>query len=440
MRGLDFIVGGIPRSGTTAFADALNRHPDLFCYASETGLLPLAQKMSANGPILQEKVLQVRDWLADELRVNLIDMVNFQVESGNKKPPVHFGRSDIDQLVAEIVQCAGFENRRANLVEMASATLASKLRHRSGNDIVGEKTPDNVAALDAISNGPMFRTDLGRVFVVVRRPLAVIRSMRARVADEADHFASAFRGDAAQQAGYYLRHALACARLARRGAHLLRYEFFAGNARGVLPKVLSAIGVPTHSRIVDDIDRHIDYRSRKDDREQFSSAEQVVIDAITEPASTLLGYGRDPRSRSEEISLDVGYRVISGEFEDKFLERRAIVMLVARQEHRRANLRMWHCFPGTVADGSDEVRWTAEDVDGHRLGSASALGSGPLSLDLPITLDPARGMRCANGNVMYVAEVMCSHAFVPLIHPFRRRLVSPDRREISGKLVSVTFD
>lgn len=67
MRGLDFVVGGIPRSGTTAFADALNSHPDVFCFASETGLLPLTQQISGHAGIplahrIHDGAVIGRDW------------------------------------------------------------------------------------------------------------------------------------------------------------------------------------------------------------------------------------------------------------------------------------------------------------------------------------------------------------------------------------------
>ncbi len=439
MQELDFLVGGIPRSGTTAFADALNRHPDLFCYASETNLLPLAQQIGCSGPIPPAAIPQVREWLRQELRQSLIDMVNFNIAMGSPEPTVRFNESEIDRLVTEILRIFATPDLGISLTDVVSAELARELRRKSGKKFVGEKTPSNVLALDtAYLSNPM-PADYTRLFLVVRRSLSVIRSMRGRLSNEKDKFTSAFVGDTAQQAGFYLKFALACARLARKGAQLLHYEVFSTNAREVLPGVLSAIGVPVNSSFVEAIDGQIENRSRKDDRDSFSEADQATIDALTEGALALLGYARNPRSRASEAVFELGFRVLAGEHHDKMLDRRAIVSLVAEPHHRKATFRFWHCFPGTVADGSDLVCWTVLDIEGRKAGSVTSRGGGPATVHLSVDLDPARATRCANGRVLYVLEACCSHAFVPLVHRFRLQPASPDRREVSGKLLSVSF-
>lgn len=438
MKGLDFIVGGIPRGGTTAFADALNQHPDICCYAAETHLLPFAQEIGGHGPVPAGSLPAVRTMLCDMLRLTLVEMVEFNLALGSPDLPVRFSPADIDQIAADITHSLGPRGDATPLIDSASATLARELRQRSGRAVVGEKTPSNITALDA-GGWPVDRAGGPTVFAIVRRPFAVIRSMRARLANNADHFASAFRGDAAQQAGYFMRFALACARMARRGAHLHRYESFAGNPRDVLPGVLAAIGVPATGRSIDAIARQIEYRTRNNDRAWFSHADQAIIDAITEPALAALGYARDPRSRAAEAALQPGWRVLSGQYDDRMLGPRAVVLLVAEPQHRRACLRFWHMFPGTVADASDTVRWTVDAADGRPLGAGAEQGGGPATVGVAIDLEPDRGVRCANGHILHVVDVACSHAFVPLAHPFRTKPLSPDQREISGQLVAVDF-
>jgi hypothetical protein len=438
MKGLDFIVGGIPRGGTTAFADALNQHPDIFCYAAETSLLPFAQEIGGHGPVPAGSVPAVRSLLQGMLRQNLVEMVEFNLALGSPDLLVRFSPADINHIAAEITRGIDPRGDARPLIDIASATLAGELRQRSGRAVVGEKTPTNITALAA--DGRPATGDGGpAVFAIVRRPFAVIRSMRARLANNADHFASAFRGDTAQQAGFFVRFALACARMAGRGAHLHRYESFAGNPRDVLPGVLAAIGVPATGRSIDAIARQIDFRTRANDRAWFSHADQAIIDAITEPALAALGYARDPRSRAAEVALQPGWRVLSGQFDDRMLAPRVVVLLVAEPQHRRATLRFWHMFPGTVADASDTVRWTVDAADGRPLGAGAMQGGGPATVNVAIDLEPDRGVRCANGHIMHVVEAACSHGFVPLVHPFRTMPPSSDQREISGQLVAVDF-
>jgi len=439
MKGLDFVVGGIPRGGTTAFADALNQHPEVFCYSSETGLLPLAQQIGCSGPVPSKSIPEIRRWLHDELYENIVNMVQWNLDAGSPVPPVRYKKSDIDRIVYAVLDGQRTYGHAKTLTDIASVALAREFRERSGKIFVGEKTPGNIFALDVRRNARFDANGAAPFFVVARRPFPVIFSMRGRLANKADPYASVFAGDGAQQAGFYVRHALACARLVRRGAHLLRYEAFAGNARDMLPKVLSAIGASVDGRSIDAINRQIDYLNRNDVRDRFSSAEQATIDALTEPVLMSLGYGRDPHSRSAEVVFELGCRVLSGEYEDKMLGPRSVVLLVAQSQHYHANLRFWHSFPGTVADGGDTVCWRAEAMDGRQLGSIAAQGGGPTIVDLSIELDPARGTLCANGNVMYLVEVECSHSFVPLVHPFRMRPRSPDMRQLSGQILSVDF-
>lgn len=437
--GLNFIVGGIPRSGTTAFGNMLNFHPEVFCYASESNLIPTVQKVGSNGSVPPPSMPRARNWLRKELRQSLIDMVNHQISAGSPKPAVRFTNLEIDQLVEDVFKGIDGRINGVMLLARASQALAGELRRKSNKGFVGEKTPSNVLALDALEDGLGDFVDPAKILLVVRRPFAVIASMRARLSDKADVFTSSFEGDVAQQAGYYLRYAFACMRLARRGAQVFRYESFAGNARAILPKVLSTIGVSAHSRCIETINQHIEIRHRGDYRKRFTLAEQAAIDCITEAALVPLGYGRDPRSRSSEAVFPVGYRVLAGGHQDKMLAKRTTVLLVAEQQHRRAKFRLWHKFPGTVADSSDTVSWIITDSDGRRLGMSSAVGGGPSTVDVSITLDPIRGTKCANGHFAYVVEVCCSHAFVPLIHPFRTLSDSGDVREVSGQILSVDF-
>jgi hypothetical protein len=336
----------------------------VFCYASETGLLPLTQQIGGHGRIPPASMPMVRGWLREDLYSAMIEMVEFNIARGAPEPTVRFRRSEIDHLVSEILHGLDHFGDTQTLMELASAKLANELRQKSGKTYVGEKAPTNIFALDANSDARFDAKGAVPVFVVVRRPLPVILSMQARFANKADHFASVFRGDTAHQAGLYLRHAFACDRLVRRGALVLRYEEFSGNARFILPKVLSAIGVSGHGRIIEAINRQFEYRPGRDVRERFSLADQAIIDALTEAALTPPGYGHDPRSRSAEAVFDLGHRVLSGEYEDKMLGRRSVLLLVTESQHRHANLQFWHRFPGSVADASDSVFWRVHAVDG----------------------------------------------------------------------------
>ena len=99
---LDFVVGGIPRGGTTAFADAFNRHPEIYCHASETHLLEFAAQMSGAIPIPAAALPAIRAELRRCLQINLIDLVEFNLQMGSPEPPLRFGEADVDLLADEM--------------------------------------------------------------------------------------------------------------------------------------------------------------------------------------------------------------------------------------------------------------------------------------------------------------------------------------------------
>ena len=87
---LDFVVGGIPRGGTTAFADAFNRYPEIYCHASETHLFEFAAQMSGALPIPTAALPAVRAELRRCLQINLIDHIILGTSDGGRLPYFSF--------------------------------------------------------------------------------------------------------------------------------------------------------------------------------------------------------------------------------------------------------------------------------------------------------------------------------------------------------------
>ncbi|WP_017667295.1 sulfotransferase [Sandarakinorhabdus sp. AAP62] len=439
MATLDFVVGGIPRGGTTAFADAFNRHPDIYCHASESHLIEFALQMAGQRPVSAAALPAVRAELRRCLQVNLIELVEFNLHMGSPEPPLRFGEADLDLLADEMAATLGRDFKGLDCADQLSAILARELRRRSGKPLVGEKTPSNALALDQLGwrRAP---TNAAPLFVVVRRPFAVIRSMQARLANPIDLFAAEYSGSIAEMAGYYARHALACARLLRAGARLCRYEDLSGNPHLAFRQALQVIGVAASDRIVHDLAQTIQYRGRDTSRSGFAAEEQALIDAITQPALDQLGYGRDPASQADAVSLDCGGQVIAGRHPDGWLEQRSVLMLVAQPHHRRALLEIWHRFPAAIVGAHSQVHWSVEATDGRILASGRAVGGDEAMIELAIAVDPATWHHCANGNLLLVAELRCTHAQVPMAHADEPDGASLDVRALSGQLRHVAFD
>jgi hypothetical protein len=435
---LDFVVGGIPRGGTTAFADAFNRHPDLYCHASESHLIEFAAQMSGALPISAAALLAVRAELRRCLQVNLIDLVDFNLQMGSPEPPLRFGKADLDQLADEMAAALGRKKQGMACADRLSAILARELRRRSGKPLVGEKTPSNALALDQLG-WRRTPSNAAPLFLVVRRPFAVIRSMQARLDNPIDIFAAEYSGSLAEQAGYYVRHALACARLLRAGARLFRYEDFSGNPHLAFRQALQVIGVGSTDRIVHELAQTIQYRGQDSSRSSFAIEEQAMIDAITQPALDQLGYGRELASQADRVAPACGGQVIAGRHPDGWLEQRSLLMLVAEQHHQRVLLQIWHQFPAAIVGADAQIGWSVQAADGRTLARGNAAGSEPTTIELAVPVDPATWHQCANGNLLLVAELCCTHSQVPMANPEGPDGASADVRALSGQLRQVDF-
>lgn len=437
--GMDFLVGGIPRSGTTALADALNAHPDIYCYASETNLLPFAIALGTDDRPPSSVLPVVQSRLTEMLQQTMIDMVDFNLQQGSPAPERRFSRRDITHMCANIVQSGADGRGRKPLYQTAIHELAAHLRAQSQKPIVGEKTPANVLALDSLGERAVDEQRRPVMMMTVRQPFGVIQSMRARASSNTDPYATAFRGDAAQLAGSYVRYALACARLQARGGRLYHYELFSHDPRPVIRDMLLALDADRREDAVAAIAERIERRDNLGRRSDFSDADQAIIDAVTAPALRALGCAPDRASRAHDVALPAGLRVLYGQFEDQTLAPRAVLLLISEAHHQQAWLRLWHRFPGVVADASDTVCWTVTTAEGKVMGAAAVPGGGPAFVDVPIGLDDDDGALLANGHRLRVLELTCSHAFVPMVHAFRHGGPSLDERELSGRLVGVEF-
>lgn len=436
---IDFLVGGIPRSGTTALAAALNEHPDIYCYASETNLLPFATALGTDGRLPSSVLPVVQSRLTEMLQQTMIDMVDFNLQQGSPAPERRFSRRDITDMCADIVQ-SGTDSRGATpLYRTAMQTLARRLRAQSQRPIVGEKTPANILALDTLGDEAVAARRPPSLLMTIRQPYGVIQSMRVRASSNSDPYAAPFRGDAAQLAGGYVRYALACARLRARGGRLYRYEQFSHDPRPVVLDILSALNAEDSEHVVAAIAARIEQRDNLGRRADFSDRDQAIIDAVTEPALRALGGARDPASRAHDVALPPGLQVLHGQFDDQTLAPRAVLLLISEAHHQHARLRLWHRFPGMIADGSDTVCWTVTTAEDRVLGTAVVPGGGPAFVDVPIGLDDEDGAPLANGHRLRVLELACSHSFVPMVHAFRHGGPSLDERQLSGRLVGVEF-
>lgn len=237
---LNLLVGGMPRGGTTVAAKFMSLHQDIFCYAGETHLIPFMHGLFGQLPCRDDKVDLVSRFLHQQFMTAMVEMPRFSVSQGAHPGNLIFEEKNVDDLVDAIRghlnnQLYGADLYKASLITLRELLSKSKADQRI---IFGEKTPNNIfamadyAGVDAIKN-----------IVVMREPIGVLRSMKARV-EGGDAYSSAFKGDLETSIGMYLEHAMAARQVLNSAGEslLVRYEDIAQTPATVVREMFKLFG------------------------------------------------------------------------------------------------------------------------------------------------------------------------------------------------------
>lgn len=217
---IDSLVGGMPRGGTTVAAKFMSLHPEMFCYAGETHLIPFMHAMFGHLPCREDRVDLVAAFLRQQFMTAMIEMPRYSVSRGAHPGNLVFEENDVDDLIQSIrshlkAQLYGSELYRASL-----ATLRELISRADSRIVLGEKTPNNLFAMAEYAD-----VSATRYMVIMREPIGVLRSMKARVEGK-DAYSNAFKGDFERNIGMYMEYAMAARQVLNsvNGGLLVRYE------------------------------------------------------------------------------------------------------------------------------------------------------------------------------------------------------------------------
>lgn len=243
---LDLLMGGMPRGGTTVAAKFMSLHPDMFCYAGETHLIPLMHDMFGNMPCPKDQLDQVAEHLRQQFMVTMVEMPRFSVSKGAHPGNLIFDEASVGRMVDAVRGHLGDGLCGAALYQACLATLGDVLSRADPRPIQGEKTPSNIFAMADYAD-----TNAVRNVVVMREPMGVLRSMKARV-DGGDSYASAFRGGVEANVGLYLEYALAARQILESGPGglLVRYEDMAQNPADVVRAMFGMFDREPDDRVI----------------------------------------------------------------------------------------------------------------------------------------------------------------------------------------------
>jgi hypothetical protein len=298
---LNLLVGGMPRGATTVAAKFMSLHPDTFCYAGDTHLIPLLHGMFGYLPCLPDKVEWVSQYLRQQFMTAMVDMPRFSVSQGAHPGNLIFDDHSVDDIV-DAIQChlkSGIFG--IDLYKECLATLNEVLSKVDHRPIRGEKTPSNIFAM--ADYGEVNPT---RYIVVMREPFGVLRSMRARV-KSGDSYSAVFKGNLETNIGMYLEYASAAKRAmhAAEAALLVRYEDMALRPAVVVQDMFESIGGKPEERVIRFVEKGGDHEiasrapmnyrrlSIPNGAGDFSPPDIWTIYSLTRPVRDAFGYSEN---------------------------------------------------------------------------------------------------------------------------------------------------
>ncbi|MFN3867844.1 MAG: sulfotransferase, partial [Hyphomicrobiaceae bacterium] len=300
---LDFVVGGIPRSGTTALAIALCAHPEVYAYASETGLFRFAHEFFRRGPFPKSGFEALRTQIETDLDTALtLHTRDFVVQQARDLELLARAFPDqrlfplLDDLAAAFfiddatrVLAGGVHGAAA--YRAVANLLGSTFRARSGRRIVGEKTPDNIKALADL------RTAIPsmKAIATVRDPFATLKSMAQRAARGEQHDRE-FSRHLVRNIGNYLDNlqTLVTAQAAGDQLLVLRYEDLLDDGAGVMRRAFAHLGASDDEAAVSLAAAILRPRpDRAAAADYFHPAERALIARVLAPSVAPFGYTLD---------------------------------------------------------------------------------------------------------------------------------------------------
>lgn len=445
---MDFVVGGMPRGGTTALSVVFNLHPDSFCYAAESHLLPLLLEFAQDAPAPSGSLKGLRKILEAQNHQVLIEMPRYSVKSGASDRWVIFDEpavTTVNNFVMELLE-QGLYGRE--LCETALRRLSDVIRAKSGKAIVGEKTPSNVFAFREYG---AIGTKLAPV--LLREPFSVIKSMQTRGEDKTDKYNSPFKGQLVELIGLYMSYAEAI-RDARSQKNIMvvRYEELLQNSAEIVGSMYKVVGLRDHPRAIELAVKSLKLRSGERPWESFSPAEQALIWHMTSAVRKQLGYTADYYTAQgyspteEQLSLpydDTIVQPIHGFYPKHVTEggtwlmKDSCMVMQVPNTAKSVELRFWSEFPDAVTRQDEQITLKAFQDNAEK--PIAMLSVSNKATNSTLVLDLLKMTPCYKGSKgsVFVFYLKSSHAYRRTVTPASRfRLFfGADRRQLTFSLI-----
>jgi hypothetical protein len=197
---MDLLIGGVPRSGTTALARSAGLLDDVFCWETESQFIKTTFDMA--GLLARSLVPPHRKRLEEHLfNAFASSMLRMRKDlaTRHEQPLMMLGEDDIRRFAGDVSDVL-MGTSAAEMHHALLGTLRQLLAARSPTAaLLAEKSPSNVMYVDTLK-----KMGIACIFTY-RNPDEVVSSMAARVGRDADAYI--FDISYLERIGMYYRHA-----------------------------------------------------------------------------------------------------------------------------------------------------------------------------------------------------------------------------------------
>lgn len=459
--GLDFVVCGVPRGGTTFFAQLFNVHEDAYCYFMETSLFRQLHTFGRDRPFPAANLDVLERWLSAEFSAGLVEatedarvrtfrrLVRYRelLASHGLTEPSGPGirvwdKQSLEPFLQDILDLFRRGLHGRELFEQGLQLLRQNLARVSARPIMGEKTPDNVFFLDDLHGADPELT----AFCTVREPYSTLESMKRRAHRSETFFDSAFSkeflGGLAQYATWIAAAYDYTLRAPPGRFHVYRFEDLVRDPASVMERAYAALGLamtPAAGRILPQMSLPTDQRHTRD--LELTATEHRLIQVLLGPMLEHFGYdvdlGKDPASPGIEFSEGVlplsGIHLdgeLSNRIEHKWMARRADMLLLFGNARRSVRLGLDCRLPAALGAQDTEVTIS---IGGRNLATHRLPASSDCEIEIP--LDDTDSMMASRSMRAAQLRITSSAAYTPITVEG----CGPDVREFSLIIRSCSF-
>lgn len=453
--GLDFVVCGMPRGGTTFFGQLFNVHPDVYCYFMETGLFRELATFAGERPLPLENLPLLEQWLRTDMHTTLVagtEEARVQTFRRLLKYREMMCAHGLDEASGPGIRAwdpLSFETWVQDLLGLfraglygstlyaeAMQLLARYLRRVTTRSLLGEKTPGNLFHLDV-----MHEADPAlKVFCIVREPYSTIESMKRRAMRNAGFGDSAFSAEVLGGITDYYRYLRPAHEFALRAPpgvfHAHRYEDLVRDPVSVMAHVYAQLGLDmpeVAQRVLPHLSLPTDSRHIQD--LGLTVAEHRLIEMVAAPMLHGFGYAEMVRETRGEATFEERVLPLSGfhlahgaPLQDVWMGRRGDLFVLHRGDRSALLLEMGLRVPSVL--GLDMVTLDVE-VDDEVVQTLRLTSVEPwFSVEVPLAPIASRH---AGGDVFGVRVVLrASVSWTPVSIPGE----GPDLRDMAMLLRS----